>query len=120
LKKLCVCYRIIRRDRNYILGGFISIMKFEWDENKNKINIKKHKIPFEYAIHVFDDENRIEEYDKYHDEYEARYQIIGMVNEILFVVVTYIDDDKVRVISARKATIKERRKYYGNYYKDFR
>ena len=60
----------------------------------------------------------LEQYDELHDDYEERYQIIGMVNEILFVVVTYPAEDKVRIISARKANARERRMYYGNRYQN--
>ena len=90
-------------------------MEFEWDEDKNRINIKKHGISFKYAARVFDDEHYFEQYDEYHSDDEDRYNIIGMVDEILFVVVTYRQDNVIRIISARKADTRERRLYYGNY-----
>ena len=89
-------------------------MRFTWDENKNKANIKKHGIAFDYAVNVFDDEFYLELYDEYHDEAEERYQVIGMVDDILTVVVTYRNNDEVRIISARKATKKERMMYYDD------
>ena len=58
------------------------IMEFEWDENKNQINIKKYGISFKYAARVFDDEHYFEQYDEYHSDDEDRYNIIGMVDEI--------------------------------------
>lgn len=61
-------------------------MKFEWDEDKNRINRLKHGIDFNTAIHVFDDENRIEIYDYEHSIDEDRYNTIGLVHDILFVV----------------------------------
>ena len=45
----------------------------EWDDNKNRINIRKHGISFETAALVFADEERIEYYDKLHSQDEDRY-----------------------------------------------
>ena len=90
-------------------------MTFEWDDNKEQINIKKHGMDFETASRVFDDENRIEIYDDLHSNYEDRYITIGMIDEITciaMVVYTERGTDVIRIISARKATPKERRKYY--------
>lgn len=91
----------------------INNMLFEWDEEKNRINKRKHKISFETAANVFFDENRIEQLDEFHSDEEERWQVIGMVDEILFVIYTE-RDDKTRIISARRADKKERRMYYGN------
>lgn len=54
-------------------------MKFEWDENKNLINKKKHKISFETAAYVFDDPYYIEMFDFEHSVDEDRYSAIGKV-----------------------------------------
>lgn len=86
-------------------------MEFEWDEKKNDLNRRKHGISFEHAMLVFEDENYIEEYDYEHSDDEDRYDIIGMVDDILYVVVTYRGEDTVRIISARLATKAERRRY---------
>ena len=61
-------------------------MKFEWDEKKNKANIKKHKIDFEKASRVFYDDDRLEIWDKKHSESEDRYITIGLIEEIVSVV----------------------------------
>jgi Uncharacterized protein conserved in bacteria len=98
---------------NAIIGS--GRMTFEWDDNKEQINIKKHGMDFETASRVFDDENRIEIYDDLHSDYEDRYITIGMIDEITciaMVVYTERGTDVIRIISARKATPKERRKYY--------
>jgi len=62
--------------------------RFEWDEDKNTQNIEKHGVDFNFAKKIFDDEDRIEEYDSLHSTYdEERYRVVGMVeNDILFVV----------------------------------
>lgn len=91
----------------------INEMLFEWDDEKNRINLRKHGIDFTDAAQVFFDENRIEQPDEFHSDDEDRWQVIGMVNEILFVI--YTDrEDRTRIISARKADKRERRIYYGN------
>ena len=86
-------------------------LQFEWDEDKNIANIKKHHIDFNDAILVFTDENRIELYDESHSSEEDRYNTIGMVGELLFVVYTE-RKDVIRMISARLANRYERRLYY--------
>lgn len=84
-------------------------MQFEWDDEKEQINIKKHGIDFETAALIFDDENRLEIYDEAHSEYEDRY--INGVAVIAMVVYTE-RGEAIRLISAREATKKERRMYY--------
>lgn len=87
----------------------------EWDDKKNEINKRKHGISFESAGWVFSDEARLEFYDEMHSIDEDRYITIGKVEDVLFVVFTERDDaNTVRLISARVATAKERRLYYGN------
>ncbi len=86
----------------------------EWDENKNRINEQKHGISFETAAYVFLDEDYIELYDEDHSIDEDRYIAIGLVDEVLFVVHTMRDDEHYRLISARVATVQERRFYYDS------
>ena len=84
----------------------------EWDDNKNRINIRKHGISFETAALVFADEDRIEYYDQLHSIDEDRYIVLGCVQGILYVVYT-MREDAARIFSARLATPVERRIYYG-------
>ena len=91
----------------------INEMVFEWDDDKAAKNVKKHGVDFTDAAQVFFDENRIERRDKFHSDDEDRWQVIGMVEEVLFVIYTE-REDRTRIISARKAKPKERRIYYGN------
>ena len=88
-------------------------LRFEWDENKAKLNFEKHGILFETAAKVVLDENRIEIYDETHSINEDRYITIGLANEVLFVVYTERTQN-IRLISARLATERERKVYYGN------
>ena len=87
--------------------------KFEWDPEKAAINLKKHGVSFEIATEVFDDENRVEFFDLSHSDYEDRYITIGMVKNILSVVYTE-RGERIRLISARRATAQERRIYNGH------
>ena len=87
---------------------------FEWDEEKARTNFKKHGVRFETAAKVFLDENRIDIYDAAHSAEEDRYITIGKAGEVLFVVYTE-RLPKIRMISARLATARERRLYYGNF-----
>ena len=85
-------------------------MQFEWDAEKAALNLKKHGVDFRDAVAVFDDVDRIEWYDAAHSVDEDRYNTIGKVREVLFVVYTE-RRERTRIISARKATPRERRLY---------
>lgn len=89
-------------------------MKFEWDEKKNTLNHRKHKIWFEEAQTVWADGHSIEFFDSVHVETEDRYLRMGHSsrNRLLLVVFCErLDSGIVRLISARKATASERRQY---------
>jgi uncharacterized DUF497 family protein len=89
-------------------------LRFVWDENKNRENLKKHGIDFNTAIFVFNDPNYVKIYDAVHSINEERWNIIGMVYDVvLFVVETEIADNVIRIISARKANRNERENYNG-------
>ena len=84
----------------------------EWDCNKEKLNIRKHGINFQTASKVFADDDKIILYDTLHSNEEDRYTVLGDIGKILFVVFTYRNDN-IRIISARMATARERKVYYG-------
>ena len=91
-------------------------MTFEWDEEKERHNIQTHDgITFSYAARVFLDSKRIEKIDDNHSDKEERYNVIGLVERVLFVVYTERGKDNIRIISARRATPKEEKEYYENY-----
>lgn len=89
-------------------------LTFEWDTEKEKINIAKHGIDFETASHIFYDSSRIEKYDELHSGDEDRYITIGTMNGVAFVVTVVFTerDSAIRLISARKATKRETEEYY--------
>jgi uncharacterized DUF497 family protein len=84
-------------------------LQFEWDSKKAKANKVKHGVSFEEAITVFADPlARIFE-DPEHSETERREIIIGHSNKQNLILVSFVEDDRVRLISARKATRTERK-----------
>lgn len=86
---------------------------FEWDDEKNKKNIETHRISFETAAHAFFDEMKVIYYDALHSGKEDRDILLGKVMDVLFVVFTERNDAH-RIISARLATAREKRIYYGD------
>lgn len=86
---------------------------FEWDEIKEELNFKKHGIHFKTAAKVFLDPNKLIREDTEHLE-ENRYNILGKVGKILFIVCVFKEENVVRLISARLATVPEKERYeYG-------
>ncbi|MCD7741535.1 MAG: BrnT family toxin [Ruminococcus sp.] len=87
---------------------------FEWDENKNDINKRKHKVSFEEAKTAFYDDNAILFDDPEHSESEDRFILIGFSNKANLLVVCHCyrqSDEVIRLISARKATKNETKEY---------
>jgi uncharacterized DUF497 family protein len=86
--------------------------EFEWDERKAAINLRRHKISFQTARRVFDDLFALIQQD-FSEEYgEDRFLAIGMIEGRLITVVYTERGERIRIVSARKATGNERRKYY--------
>jgi uncharacterized protein len=89
-------------------------MRFEWDEEKSRLNLQKHKVSFERAAGVFDDPNSLSIPDEY--EFEERWRTMGLVDGVVVLVVIHIereegDETVIRIISARKATRREAEEY---------
>jgi uncharacterized DUF497 family protein len=87
-----------------------------WDENKNKLNFKKHGITFIEAATVFDDDGAVYLYDGSHSYNEDRFNVIGLSEQLNMLVVChcYTDNETVtRIISARKASKNESDIYGG-------
>ena len=90
-------------------------VEFEWDENKNQANIRKHGIAFEDAVRVFSDPLRHSTQDR-HVDGEERWKVTGIVELVGLIVLAYTWRDEsefeiVRIISARQAERRERRTY---------
>lgn len=84
-------------------------MNFDWDDNKNKSNIEKHRISFEKAKDVFYDEEKIV-FESEQESGELRFVILGEIIDILYSVIYTIRNTTIRIISARRANEK-RTKY---------
>ena len=87
-------------------------MKFEWDESKAARNLRKHDISFDEATTVFGDPLAITYPDPEHSTEEARFLTFGHSSSGRLIVVSHTDrGDKIRPISAREMTRKERNDY---------
>jgi uncharacterized DUF497 family protein len=96
-------------------------VRYEWDERKNRENWRKHRISFEDAALVFDDERCLTYPDRIDESGEQRWHAIGTVhietegNAVLLVVHAYREDNNgeeiVRIISARETRKHELRRY---------
>ncbi|HWP91971.1 MAG TPA: BrnT family toxin [Thermodesulfobacteriota bacterium] len=92
----------------------MSNIRFDWDENKNVANKRKHKVSFEEAKSVFYDEHARLIADPDHSQAEDRFILLGLSYElrVLVIVHTYRESEEtIRFISARKATKKETKLY---------
>jgi uncharacterized DUF497 family protein len=90
-------------------------LRFEWDDDKDKINIRKHGVSFEEARTVFFDENAIQFYDPDHSEDEERFILLGMSFQLRTLVVCHCwreEQAVIRIFSARKADRDEEREYW--------
>jgi uncharacterized DUF497 family protein len=86
--------------------------RFEWDDVKARANLRKHGVSFDEAVTVFNDPLSITVSDAKHSNDEYRYVDIGMSDEGRLLVVIYTErGDKIRIISSRGATIRERKLY---------
>jgi uncharacterized DUF497 family protein len=87
-------------------------MKFEWDKNKAKINLEKHRVSFEEAETVFEDDFTVTIVDDEHSFEEQRFITIGqsLAGRLLIVSHTF-EEETIRLISARKPTKGERDSY---------
>ena len=86
-------------------------MRFEWDSEKADLNFRKHKVSFDEAKTVFDDPLFVIFADPDHSIAEKRFIIMGESVKRRLLVVSYTERSSTRLISARKATRKERKKY---------
>ena len=88
-------------------------MRFEWDPDKNELNIEKHKVSFEDAAEIWDDPDLPALHAR--KVGEKRLMAIGRTYAMLLSVVhTERGEDTVRIISARRATERERKSYERN------
>ena len=91
------------------------MVRFLWDEDKNRANLKKHGVDFDDAVRAWHDPDRVDFFDREHGLDETRWIFLGAVaGVVLFVVETEPDENTVRIISARRAMKHEQEAYYAN------
>jgi len=88
-------------------------MEFEWDENKRRINLRKHGLDFADAQLAFMDDAFVIPDDR-EDYDEDRYILLGPMRERIVVIVFTVRGDVVRIISMRKANKWEQKGYVRN------
>lgn len=90
-------------------------LHFEWDKQKERINIRKHGVSFEEARAVFYDENAIQFFDPDHSQDEDRFIMLGISFKLRILVVCHCyreNEAEIRIISARKADAEEELEYW--------
>ena len=88
-------------------------MKFEWHDAKAEANLQAHGVTFELAKTVFNDMFAVERLDDREDYGEERFVIIGMAKGHIILYVAYTErDQRIRIISARRATLREQDDYF--------
>jgi uncharacterized DUF497 family protein len=92
------------------------MIKFEWDASKAASNKRKHGVTFEEAKSVFYDDFAIQFFDDESSEHEDRFLMLGHSNQSRILLICHCEKESgnlIRIISARKATAKERKLYKG-------
>jgi uncharacterized DUF497 family protein len=90
-------------------------LRFEWDKQKERINIRKHGISFEEARTVFYDEKAIQFFDPDHSEDEDRFLMLGISSKLRILIVCHCfreSESVIRLFSARKADRDEEKEYW--------
>jgi len=93
----------------------MQVLEFDWDDQKEATNIKKHGISFREATSVFFDVNAIQFFDPDHSDDEDRFILLGLSVTLKTLVVCHCfreGETVVRIISARKANKEEEREYW--------
>ena len=88
------------------------MMEFEWNDAKAAANWAKHGLSFEFAARIFGDPHRLEIEDVRFAYGEARVITLGQIDDRVFVVVSTWRGGRCRMISARKANVRESRRYH--------
>ena len=94
----------------------MSNLRFVWDEEKNRVNARKHGVTFDEARTAFHDENAKVYFDPDHSETEDRFLLLGLSFHLRVLVVCHCyreSDLVVRIVSARKATKIEQEAYWS-------
>ncbi len=93
---------------------YIKKKGFEWDEDKNSECKKLRGFQFQDITNAFLDPHRCITQDIRHDYGEDRYELLAKIDEVLFVVIYTFREEAIRIISARKANEREKKRYKNN------
>jgi uncharacterized DUF497 family protein len=93
-------------------------MNFEWDEIKSEACFDERGFDFAYAAQAFFDPNRLIRADLRHSYGEERFQLLGAIDSRIFVVVYTPRPQATRIISARKANVREAKHYENGTHED--
>jgi uncharacterized DUF497 family protein len=92
-------------------------MRFEWDEEKDLLNRKKHGVSFSEASSVWDDHFNIEFFDPDHSFDEDRFLMVGESSNNRLLIISFAErKNRIRIITARELTPAERRTYEHGYF----
>lgn len=92
------------------------MLRFEWDPAKARSNLRKHGVSFDDAMHVFDDPYALFHPDRSDRAGELRWKAVGLAGGVAVLLVVHTvreesEGEVIRLISARRATRKERQRY---------
>jgi uncharacterized DUF497 family protein len=93
----------------------MKVLRFTWDEKKNRANARKHGVTFEEAQSSFSDEYAREFYDPDHSRDEDRFLLLGLSARLRILVISHCfreSETLIRIISARKADKEEQQNYW--------
>jgi len=93
-------------------------LRFEWDPRKSRENLRKHRVSFEEAATVFEDERALLLHDPDHSVEEDRYLLLGLSARMRVLLVVHVHreaDDVIRIVSARTASARERGQYVARW-----
>lgn len=93
-------------------------MEFEWDDAKSEACFDRRGFDFAHAIKAFFDPNRVVQADARRDYGEERYQLFGRVDGRLYVIVYTLRRSVIRIISARKANLREISRHENSTHQD--
>lgn len=94
----------------------MTLLRFEWDQAKDRANQRNHGVSFAEAQTVFFDDNAVEFYDDEHSEWEDRFLLLGVSAKLRVLIVCHClreDGSVIRIISAQKATKTQQKLYPG-------
>jgi uncharacterized DUF497 family protein len=105
-------FEMLAEGRRFTARCILGTVEYEWDPDKDRINREKHGVSFAEASKVFSDPLHVTVLDERHSIEEHRFRTIGYTHRNRLIVVAHTDrEERIRIITAREATPRERRHY---------